>query len=94
LTQSSDWSGSIWGLHDWADRPPKEGAIDDWKKRTLNEPGTYFKYNDVRVNVLSYSLLNVWRKPFASGFKNRNHGSDRSLDYLALVWLQKLLDTN
>jgi len=21
------------------------------------------EYNDVRVNVLSYSLLNVWRKP-------------------------------
>ena len=62
MTQSSDWSGSIWGLHDWADRPPKEGAVDYWKNRVLNEPGTHFKYNDVRVNVLSYSLLNVWRK--------------------------------
>ena len=26
-------------------------------------PGTFFKYNDVRVNILSYSLLQVWRKP-------------------------------
>ena len=69
LTQSSDWSGSIWGLHDWADRPPKEGAIDDWKNRALNEPGAYFKYNDVRVNVLSYSLLNVWRKPLPQVLK-------------------------
>lgn len=63
LTQSSDWSGTQFGLADWADRPPKEGSIDDWKNRKLNEPGTVFKYNDVRVNVLAYSLLQVWRKP-------------------------------
>ena len=69
LTQTSDWSGSIWGLHDWADRPSKKGAIDHWKNRALNEPGTYFKYNDVRVNVLSYSLLNVWRKPLPQVLK-------------------------
>ncbi len=29
LTQSSDWSGTLFGLHDWADRPPKEGNIDE-----------------------------------------------------------------
>lgn len=69
LNQSSDWSGSIWGLHDWADRPPKEGSVDNWRYRTLHEPGTHFKYNDVRVNVLSYSLLNVWRKPLPQVLK-------------------------
>ena len=63
LTQSSDWSGSLFGMPDWADRPAKEGGIDDWKDRELHEPGTYFKYNDVRVNVLAYSLLQVWRQP-------------------------------
>lgn len=63
LTQSSDWSGSLFGLNDWADRPPKEGSLDDWKNRKLNEPGTVFKYNDVRVNLLAYSLLQVWRRP-------------------------------
>ncbi|MEO6346898.1 MAG: serine hydrolase [Aquaticitalea sp.] len=63
LKQSSDWSGTLFGLHDWADRPPKEGTIDDWKNRKLNEPGTVFEYNDVRVNLLAYSLLQVWRKP-------------------------------
>jgi CubicO group peptidase (beta-lactamase class C family) len=62
LDQSSDWSGTLFGLHDWADRPSKEGDIVDWKNRKLNEPGTFFKYNDVRVNVLAYSLLQVWRK--------------------------------
>jgi CubicO group peptidase (beta-lactamase class C family) len=60
LNQSSDWSGTLFGLHDWADRPPKEG-INDWKNRKLNEPGTVFEYNDVRVNLLAYSLLQVWK---------------------------------
>lgn len=63
LTQSSDWSGSLWGGHDWADRPPKEGGLDDWKNRTYKTPGTTFEYNDVRVNLLAYSLLQVYRKP-------------------------------
>ncbi|WP_378176190.1 serine hydrolase domain-containing protein [Aquimarina sp. SS2-1] len=71
LTQSSDWSGQLWGGYDWADRPPKEGSIDDWKFRKLNEPGTVFEYNDVRVNVLSYSLLNIWRKPLPHILKEK-----------------------
>ncbi|MEO6405938.1 MAG: serine hydrolase [Ferruginibacter sp.] len=71
LTQSSDWSGSLFGLQDWADRPPKEGAIDDWKNRKLVEPGTVFEYNDVRVNLLSYSLLQVWRKPLPIVLKEK-----------------------
>lgn len=71
LTQSSDWSGNLFGLNDWADRPPKEGGIDDWKNRKLNEPGTVFKYNDVRVNLLAYSLLQVWRKPLPVVIKER-----------------------
>lgn len=69
LQQNSDWSGEIWGSYDWADRPPKEGGVDDWRNRNLNEPGTHFKYNDVRVNVLAYSLLNVFRKPLPSVLK-------------------------
>lgn len=63
LTQSSDWSGCLFDFCDWADRPPKQGSIDDWKNRRLVEPGTQFEYNDVRVNLLAYSLLQVWRKP-------------------------------
>jgi len=63
LQQNSDWSGELWGGKDWADRPPKDGSLDDWKFRTLNEPGTVMEYNDVRVNVLAYALTHVWRKP-------------------------------
>jgi len=63
FNQSSDWSGTHFGLEDWADRPPREGDVDDWRMRELREPGTHYEYNDVRVNVLSYSLLHVWREP-------------------------------
>ena len=70
LTQSSDWSGDLFGMHDWADRPPREGDISDWKNRKLNEPGTIYEYNDVRVNVLAYALLQVWRKPLPTVLKD------------------------
>lgn len=71
LTQSSDWSGTLWDSQDWADRPPREGAIDDWKWRELHEPGSVFEYNDVRVNLLAYSLLQVLRKPLPAVLRER-----------------------
>jgi CubicO group peptidase (beta-lactamase class C family) len=62
LRQSSDWQGTLWGKPDWADRP--EGAKPaDWPHRKLWEPGTHYKYNDVRVNVLALAALEVWRRP-------------------------------
>ena len=71
LTQSSDWSGCLFDVCDWADRPPREGTIDDWKNRKLLEPGTTFEYNDVRVNLLAYSLLQVVRKPLPVVLRER-----------------------
>lgn len=71
LEQNSDWSGELWGGKDWADRPPRDGGIDDWKTREIQEPGTFFEYNDVRVNVLAYALTNVWRKPLPQVLKER-----------------------
>ena len=69
LNQSSDWYGTLFGIKDWADRPPRDGGIDDWRMRELHEPGTKMEYNDVRVNVLAYSLLQVWRKPLPQVMK-------------------------
>ncbi|MFC6861019.1 serine hydrolase domain-containing protein [Zunongwangia atlantica] len=71
LQQNSDWSGELWGSYDWADRPPRDGNIDSWRARELHEPGTYFKYNDVRVNILAYSLLNVFRQPLPKILKSK-----------------------
>ena len=69
LQQNSDWSGELWGIKDWADRPPREGGLDDWKYRKLREPGTVMEYNDVRVNVLAYSLTHLWRNPMPKVLK-------------------------
>ncbi|HKK73638.1 MAG TPA: serine hydrolase [Saprospiraceae bacterium] len=71
LNQSSDWTGQLWGGYDWADRPPREGDLDDWKLRELRAPGTVFEYNDVRVNLLAYSLLQVWRQPLPQILKEK-----------------------
>jgi CubicO group peptidase (beta-lactamase class C family) len=62
LRQTSDWQGTLWGKPDWADRPEGKTSAD-WPNRPLREPGTHFKYNDVRVNVLSLAALQVWRRP-------------------------------
>jgi len=62
LRQSSDWSGTLWGKPDWADRPVGEKE-EDWPNRKLYDPGTHFKYNDVRVNVMALAALQVWRRP-------------------------------
>jgi CubicO group peptidase (beta-lactamase class C family) len=71
LDQTSDWSGCLFDVCDWSDRPPREGGIDDWKARKLLEPGSRFEYNDARVNVLAYALLQVWRKPLPQVLKEK-----------------------
>ncbi|MEH6406319.1 MAG: serine hydrolase [Leeuwenhoekiella sp.] len=45
--------------------------MDDWKNRTLNEPGTVFEYNDVRVNLLAYALTQTWREPLPRILKEK-----------------------
>lgn len=69
LNQSSAWSGTLFGMQDWADRPPRRGGIDDWRFEKPVPSGTVMEYNDVRVNVLAYSLLQVWRKPLPQVLK-------------------------
>lgn len=62
LRQTSDWQGTLWGKPDWADRPVGQKP-EDWQNRPMYEPGTHFKYNDVRVNALALAALQVWRRP-------------------------------
>ena len=71
LNQSSDWSGTLFEVPDWADRPPRTGTAEDWQRRTPVAPGTVFEYNDVRVNLLAYSLLQVYRRPLPAILKER-----------------------
>ena len=62
LRQTSDWQGTLWGKPDWADRPVGK-TPEDWPQRPLHAPGSHYKYNDVRVNVLALAALQVWRRP-------------------------------
>ncbi|WP_194852466.1 serine hydrolase domain-containing protein [Nonlabens antarcticus] len=71
LQQNSAWQGTLFGGKDWADRPPSKGDVDDWQYAAPVEPGTVMEYNDVRVNILAYSLLNVLRKPLPQVLKEQ-----------------------
>ena len=53
LTQTSEWEGELWGKPDLADR--RRGA-----DRELREPGTFWEYNDVRVNLTAFALAHVF----------------------------------
>jgi CubicO group peptidase (beta-lactamase class C family) len=53
LTQTSEWEGTLWDKPDVADR--RRG-----RDRELQAPGTFWEYNDVRVNRLALSLLRLF----------------------------------
>lgn len=61
LRQTSDWQGTLWSKPDWADRP--QGDPSSWQGRTRHAPGSAYKYNDVRVNLLALAATDVWRAP-------------------------------
>jgi CubicO group peptidase (beta-lactamase class C family) len=52
FTQTSEWEGTLWEKPDAADR--RRGP-----DRELEEPGSFWEYNDVRVNLAAYALLRV-----------------------------------
>ena len=101
LDQSSDWSGQLWDTYDWGDRPISK-SLDSMRYRKLYKPGTHYKYNDVRVNVLAYSLLNIFREPLPRILKNnimdnigasntwRWYGYDNSWVNMDGQWIQSV----
>jgi CubicO group peptidase (beta-lactamase class C family) len=74
LQQTSEWTGECFGLSDQADhyRAVTFGDPPDGKKgdrRPLKQPGTYWEYNDVRINQLSLALMHVFRAPLPDVFR-------------------------
>jgi CubicO group peptidase (beta-lactamase class C family) len=67
LRQTSDREGTLWGKPDWADRPEPDAV--QWTTRPRYQPGTVYKYNDVRVNALALAARNVWRHPLPQVLK-------------------------
>ena len=64
LNQTSEWEGVLWDKPDLADR--RRGYT-----RALEEPGTFWEYNDVRVNRLALALLRVWDEPLPRVLKTQ-----------------------
>ncbi len=66
LTQTSEWEGTSFGLPDSVDRwrkvaqDPREPAGPKGGRRPLQTPGSYWEYNDVRINQLSLALLHLF----------------------------------
>jgi len=75
LTQASEWEGVIFEKSDQVDHNRQIGAGADnsrkGEKRDLREPGTFYEYNDVRVNVLSYALLRRFDRALPEVLKER-----------------------
>ena len=75
LTQTSEWEGTLFDKPDLVDRNRQVGPGTDnrrkGKHRDLQAPGTYWEYNDVRVNVLALALLRVFRRPLPAVLKER-----------------------
>jgi hypothetical protein len=62
LQQTSEWHGSLWGRSDFLINNRVAGlSVGD--TRTPLTPGARWEYNDVRVNRLSLSLLQLFQRP-------------------------------
>ncbi|OGX85125.1 serine hydrolase [Hymenobacter lapidarius] len=66
--QTSEWEGELWGKN--ANFLGKEAfGKGERKPRAIQAPGTYYEYNDVRINRLALSLLRLWEKPLPAVLK-------------------------
>jgi CubicO group peptidase (beta-lactamase class C family) len=74
LTQTSEWEGTSFGLPDTVDRwrkvaqDPRPAAGPKGVERPLQAPGSYWEYNDVRINQFALALLHIFRRPLPEVF--------------------------
>jgi CubicO group peptidase (beta-lactamase class C family) len=69
LQQETEWEGEMWGKkHDFVGAAAFGGG--ERKPRDLQEPGTFYEYNDVRINRFALSLLRVFNKPVPEVFRD------------------------
>lgn len=76
LQLTSEWEGTLFGKSDTIDRNRRVGTEGRGRKgtRELGAPGTFWEYNDVRVNRLSLGLLWLFRRPLPEVFAERIMG--------------------
>ena len=78
LQQTSEWEGTLFGKSEQIDRYRSIGsefggrpAPHKGEARPLQAPGTYWEYNDVRVNRLSLVLLRRFGRALPTVFADR-----------------------
>jgi CubicO group peptidase (beta-lactamase class C family) len=60
LQQTSEWEGTLWGKN--ADFIGAEAFGNGQRRpRAIQAPGTFYEYNDVRINRFALSLLRLFR---------------------------------
>ncbi|MFO1330500.1 MAG: serine hydrolase [Rubrivivax sp.] len=75
LEQTSEWEGTLFGLPDTVDRwrkvshDPRPAGGPKGGARPLQAPGSYWEYNDVRINQLSLALLHRFAEPLEDVFR-------------------------
>lgn len=75
LTQTSEWEGESFGLPDTVDRwrnvanDPRPAGGPKGGARPLQVPGSYWEYNDVRINQLALALLQLFGAPLPEVFE-------------------------
>jgi CubicO group peptidase (beta-lactamase class C family) len=69
LQQESEWEGEMWGKN--ADFVGVEQFGNGQRKpRAIQEPGSFYEYNDVRINRFSLSLLRLFGKSLPDVLKS------------------------
>ena len=75
LQQSSEWQGELWEKSDQVDHNRQLGVGADnsrkGQRREIRTPGTFYEYNDVRVNVLALALLHRFGRPLPEVLRER-----------------------
>ena len=75
LQQTSEWEGTCFGVPDQVERYRTlqfQGGAAKGRKgdaRPLQTPGSYWEYNDVRINQLSLALLHLFGRPLPEVFR-------------------------
>jgi CubicO group peptidase (beta-lactamase class C family) len=69
LQQESEWEGDMWGKKDDFVGTVAFGD-GERQPRELQRPGSFYEYNDVRINRLSLSLLRLYKKPIPEVFRD------------------------
>ena len=84
LQQTSEWQGELFGIPDWIDRGRQvtgNAAVAEARvggsaalahgRRELQAPGSFWEYNDIRVNRTALALLRLYEHPLPQVLRQR-----------------------